>query len=108
MKLHAPGVLAYILQSPAHHQIHHSTDPRHFDKNLGYCLSVWDYVFGTLYIPQKNEKVTFGLLDTEGARDKLARSTSLATHFILPFQRIWAQIKPRPAAVPLQDSRGGM
>ena len=34
----ARGWLGRIVQSPAHHQIHHSTDPKHFDKNLGLCL----------------------------------------------------------------------
>ncbi|MFT4517781.1 MAG: sterol desaturase/sphingolipid hydroxylase (fatty acid hydroxylase superfamily) [Halioglobus sp.] len=32
--------------SPAQHQIHHSIDPQHVDKNYGATLSVWD---GLLY-----------------------------------------------------------
>ncbi len=31
------GVAGRILQSPAHHQLHHSVDPAHFDKNLGFA-----------------------------------------------------------------------
>ena len=95
VKMAAPGVLGYILQTPAHHQIHHSTDPRHFDKNLGFCLSVWDYVFGTLYIP-RGEKLQLGLYGEDGARDELVTSTSLLTHLALPFRRIWAKAKPAP------------
>jgi sterol desaturase/sphingolipid hydroxylase (fatty acid hydroxylase superfamily) len=30
-----------VLKSP-HHQIHHSTNPVHFNKNLGSCLALWD------------------------------------------------------------------
>ena len=55
------GWLGYVLQSPAHHQIHHSTDPKHFDKNLGFGLSIWDWAFRTLYIPSRREALEFGL-----------------------------------------------
>jgi sterol desaturase/sphingolipid hydroxylase (fatty acid hydroxylase superfamily) len=55
------GWLGYIIQSPAHHQIHHSTAPRHYGKNLGFCLSLWDWAFGTLYMPDKREEIEFGL-----------------------------------------------
>jgi len=55
------GWLGYVIQSPAHHQIHHSTDPKHFNKNLGYGLSIWDWAFRTLYIPEKREALQFGL-----------------------------------------------
>ena len=56
------GTVGRILQSPAHHQIHHSDDPRHFDKNLGYSLAVSDWAFGTLAIPSRTrEAITFGL-----------------------------------------------
>lgn len=55
------GWLGYIIQSPAHHHIHHSDDPRHYGKNLGFCLSIWDWAFGTLYVPDKREELQFGL-----------------------------------------------
>ncbi len=32
------GVAGRILQSPAHHQLHHSVDPAHFDKNSWLCV----------------------------------------------------------------------
>lgn len=60
------GIWGRLLQSPMHHQVHHSTDPRHFNTNLGYCLSLWDWVFGTLYIPQKDERFSFGLGEHDG------------------------------------------
>lgn len=56
------GVLGRIFLSPAHHQVHHSTDPIHFNKNMGSCLAVWDWMFGTLYVPNKErEKMSFGV-----------------------------------------------
>ena len=56
------GVAGRILQSPAHHQLHHSANPAHFDKNLGFALALWDWAFGTLAIPAKTrEPVVFGV-----------------------------------------------
>jgi sterol desaturase/sphingolipid hydroxylase (fatty acid hydroxylase superfamily) len=51
------GLAGKLFQSPAHHQIHHSTDPRHFDKNLGFALAIWDWAFGTLHIPSGAKEV---------------------------------------------------
>jgi sterol desaturase/sphingolipid hydroxylase (fatty acid hydroxylase superfamily) len=56
------GWLGRLLMSPAHHQIHHSRNPDHFNKNLGSCLAVWDWLFGTLYIPSAApEMLEFGV-----------------------------------------------
>ena len=57
----ARGWLGHIVQSPAQHQIHHSTEPRHHDRNLGLSLSVWDWAFGTLYVPETRERLVFGI-----------------------------------------------
>ena len=70
----AEGVLGRIIQTPAHHQVHHSTNPKHFDTNLGYCLSVWDWAFGTLYVPKKGEKFNFGLGHHDDAMDTVLGS----------------------------------
>jgi sterol desaturase/sphingolipid hydroxylase (fatty acid hydroxylase superfamily) len=56
------GPWGRLFLSPAHHQIHHSTDPAHFNKNLGNFLGLCDWLFGTLYVPgRKREKLTFGV-----------------------------------------------
>ena len=56
------GWLGRIFISPAHHQVHHSTNPIHFNKNLGSCLAIWDWLFGTLHVPSKSrEKLSFGV-----------------------------------------------
>ena len=56
------GLAGRLLQSPAHHQIHHSANPAHFDKNLGFALALWDWAFGTLAIPPKTrEPIVFGV-----------------------------------------------
>ena len=56
------GLAGRVFLSPAHHQIHHSNNPVHFDKNLGSCLAIWDWLFGTLYVPAKQpEPLSFGV-----------------------------------------------
>lgn len=55
-----PKVERWVI-SPAMHQIHHSDQQRHFDKNMGGSLSVWDRWFGTIYIPTESEKLDFGI-----------------------------------------------
>jgi sterol desaturase/sphingolipid hydroxylase (fatty acid hydroxylase superfamily) len=77
-----PGLAGKLLQSPAHHQIHHSDDPRHYNRNLGFALAVSDWAFGTLYVPSvKREAVRFGVRETRGDFDSVAKS------FLLPFLR---------------------
>ena len=61
LPFYATGLLGKIIQAPAHHQVHHSTNPAHYDTNMGYCLSIFDWLFGTLYVPKKGEKFQYGL-----------------------------------------------
>ncbi|MDB5707055.1 MAG: sterol desaturase family protein [Sphingomonas bacterium] len=50
------------LLGPAHHQIHHSADPRDFDLNFGSALALWDRLFGTFRQPAaRREALEFGL-----------------------------------------------
>ncbi len=81
------GLAGKILQSPAHHQIHHSDDPAHWNKNLGFALALWDWAFGTLYIPQSTrETIRFGIGPTGGAFSTVTRSC------LLPFLRFGERI----------------
>ncbi len=55
------GYLDAHIVSPAMHQIHHSQNSKHFDKNFGFMLTFFDRLFGTLYIPKEREYIKFGL-----------------------------------------------
>lgn len=39
----------YILVSPAAHRLHHSINEKHYDKNLGSTLIIWDRIFKTYH-----------------------------------------------------------
>ncbi|MCW8880534.1 MAG: sterol desaturase family protein [Kangiellaceae bacterium] len=49
------------LVSPAQHQIHHSDNPAHFDKNLGSALAIWDRIAGTLITANQVKRIRFGV-----------------------------------------------
>lgn len=79
------GWLGRAIFSPAHHHIHHSTRPEHYDCNLGSCLAIWDWLFGTLILPDNiEEPLQFGA-DVEG---DLYRPHSVSGGLLLPFVRV--------------------
>jgi sterol desaturase/sphingolipid hydroxylase (fatty acid hydroxylase superfamily) len=59
------GPLDYVMVSPRNHSIHHSAELRHRDKNFGTVFCYWDWIFGTLYIPGRDETWREGLSETE-------------------------------------------
>lgn len=49
------GKVDHIFQSPVMHHIHHSAELCHRDKNMGGTMMLFDWMFGTLYLPGKRE-----------------------------------------------------
>jgi sterol desaturase/sphingolipid hydroxylase (fatty acid hydroxylase superfamily) len=85
------GWLGRVLVSPAHHQIHHSKNPAHFNRNYGSCLALWDWMFGTLYVPSKKpEKLAFGV-----EPDQYPAHT-ITGELIAPFIRAWRVLRGTP------------
>jgi len=41
------GWLEYIFVTPSHHRVHHGSNPKYLDKNMGMFLIIWDKWFGT-------------------------------------------------------------
>ncbi|HVT83856.1 MAG TPA: sterol desaturase family protein [Chitinophagaceae bacterium] len=41
------GFLEYFLVTPSHHRVHHGSNAKYLDKNIGMFLIVWDKLFGT-------------------------------------------------------------
>ncbi|TLG79013.1 sterol desaturase family protein [Methylocystis sp. B8] len=82
------GVLGNIILSPAHHQIHHSTDPKHFNRNFGSVLAIWDWMFGSLEIPSTtNPRLKYGVVE-EGA-DPHSVVGILATPIVRAAAALW-------------------
>lgn len=50
-----------LLLAPVTHQIHHSAEARHHGRNFGSVFGMWDWLFGTLYVPEPGETWRLGL-----------------------------------------------
>jgi len=83
------------LMSPAHHQLHHSRDPRHHDCNFGHIFTCWDRLFGTLYEPVEGETFELGVEARENAKLRTLRGL-----YFRPLKQAFARVfaKPRVAA----------
>ena len=64
--------LEYILISPAQHQLHHSIDIAHHDKNFGAALAIWDYTFGSLHHSEEVESLHLGIETDDKNFNKLS------------------------------------
>ncbi len=53
------GWLEFIIVTPSHHRVHHSSNPEYLDKNYGDMLIIWDKIFGTF--AQETVKPVYGL-----------------------------------------------
>lgn len=62
------GPLEKIFISPKMHQIHHSTQEIHFDKNFGVSLSIWDRLFKCLIYSHEAKHLKFGLEKSKSAQ----------------------------------------
>ncbi len=59
------GWLEYFLVTPSHHRVHHASNDRYIDKNMGMTLILWDRLFGTFQrqLPEAEyEPIRYGLV----------------------------------------------
>jgi sterol desaturase/sphingolipid hydroxylase (fatty acid hydroxylase superfamily) len=78
------GPLKYILNNPKMHIWHHAKDmPESHPHgiNFGITLSLWDYLFGTNYIPESGRDIELGFDEIE------KYPTGFFQHMIEPFKR---------------------
>ncbi len=76
--------MKYILNNPKMHIWHHAKDlpeDRPHGMNFGITLSLWDYLFGTAYVPSSGRDIELGFEGIEGYPD------GFLEHQIEPFKR---------------------
>lgn len=83
-----PFWISHIFASPALHYIHHANESKYYDKNYGKILSIWDWMFGTLYVPKQYEKLDLGLSGDEGKS-----FNSVANFYLKPFETVFKSEK---------------
>ena len=61
-----PGWFESIFVSPSHHRVHHASNLRYLDKNMGMCLIIWYRIFGTFQEELPSDPVKYGLTKNVG------------------------------------------
>ncbi|MCZ4245087.1 sterol desaturase family protein [Pedobacter punctiformis] len=51
----------YIFVTPSHHRVHHASNVRYLDKNMGMVLILWDRWFGTFQEELPEDAIKYGL-----------------------------------------------
>ena len=100
VQFHYPRWLSKWLHSPAMHHIHHSYLPQHWDRNFAAVTSLWDRLFGTLYIPERDEYTPWGL-----GPESQADYRSFWQNTRAPFRDWYRMLRPEPGAATLTMRR---
>jgi sterol desaturase/sphingolipid hydroxylase (fatty acid hydroxylase superfamily) len=91
--LHFGWRVSHVLSSPYMHQIHHSSEVRHWDRNYALIFSFWDALFGSLYVPRGREEFRLGLPGGENERFR-----SVTALYFAPFVGVFRRLMGRPAS----------
>ena len=88
-KINKLGWLEYILVTPSHHRVHHASNPKYLDKNMGMFLIIWDKMFGTFQpeLPGADyQQVKYGLT-------KALENDTAANIIFHEWKTIWADLR---------------
>jgi sterol desaturase/sphingolipid hydroxylase (fatty acid hydroxylase superfamily) len=83
------GWASRLLVSPLMHQVHHSQEVHHWDRNFGFLFGLWDWMFGTLVITDPKESFRLGL---PGGVEEYRTVRQL---YVRPFTGLWARLGER-------------
>lgn len=89
------GPLRRVIIDSRYHRIHHSLEPKHFEKNFGAATPLWDWLFGTLYMPERDEWPDVGLAG-------VSEPTTVGEWSLLP----WRSRKPEEIFAGEADEAG--
>ena len=89
-KLHP--IIEFIFVTPSHHRVHHASNVRYLDKNMGMVLILWDRLFGTFQEEIPAEPIRYGL--TKQPDD--SKFTNLVFH---EFVALGSDIKKAPTLI---------
>ena len=90
------GWLNWIVSSAELHRWHHARNPGESDHNFGNNLIVWDWLFGTRYLPDNRDSDDLGLPNRHYPASFLAQ---LRTPFVAHIARQPAPMPPLPASL---------
>lgn len=81
------GPLQYLFNSPQMHIWHHAEHlpPKSYGVNFGLSLSIWDYLFNTVYMPSSGRDEPLGFEQVQ------AYPKSFMGHLIAPFKKLFVK-----------------
>ena len=62
--IHKMGLLEYVMVTPSHHRVHHASNIKYLDRNMGMVFIIWDKLFGTFQpelSTEEYEPIKYGL-----------------------------------------------
>ena len=86
-KLHP--AFEYIFVTPSHHRVHHASNIKYLDSNMGMVLIIWDRIFGTFVEEDENEPIKYGLTQNIESNHPLKI-------VFFEWNNIWQDIKKAP------------
>lgn len=110
------GSLEWVLNTPAHHRVHHASNPEYLDKNYGGVLIIFDRIFGTLVTERGDVPLRFGLTTPLHSHNPFVIATHewrhlaqdlWAAHSVSDLARaLFARPTERPLLAPIPSARG--
>jgi len=82
------GPLYRAIVGPVFHSIHHSPDPKYFNKNFGMTFSFWDFLFGTAVDAPERCRI-YGVAG-------LDMPETISGQFLTPFRMLYQQSMAAP------------
>lgn len=86
------GPLELVFNTPSHHRVHHASNIRYLDRNMGGILIIWDKMFGTFQKEEDSDPVEYGLTSNIHTYNLF----KIAFH---EFGNIWNDVKRAPDLV---------
>ena len=65
------GPLEWVLNTPAHHRVHHASNVEYLDRNYGGILIIWDRFFGTFIEEDSHRTIIYGAVNHEPSTNPL-------------------------------------
>ncbi len=87
--IHKMGWLEHILVTPSHHRVHHASNPKYLDRNMGMFLIIWDQLFGTFQAELPDEEYQ---QKKYGLTKPLVKRTPVTLVFH-EWRRIWTDVQ---------------
>ncbi len=89
LKIIFPKPFSFIFMSPAHHWLHHSINPAHYDCNFSEKYVFFDKIFGTFLDLENIKDIQgFGVKDTE-----YNKYHPLYSYAILPINKLFRRVR---------------